>query len=64
MLAKYLSIPQVGFIVQTLPEQYQNLLKSRDCIDYDEMILTVLGVLENDRVRRLWQKQVFYSRFL
>lgn len=46
-------------IAAGLYEQYQNLLKSRDFIDYDEMILAALRVLENDSARRLWQKQVF-----
>jgi DNA helicase II / ATP-dependent DNA helicase PcrA len=46
-------------IAAGLYEQYQTLLKSRDFIDYDEMILAALRVLENDSARRLWQKQVF-----
>ncbi|HAX80081.1 MAG TPA: DNA helicase UvrD, partial [Cyanobacteria bacterium UBA11372] len=46
-------------IAAGLYEQYQNLLKSRDFIDYDEMILAALRVLENESARRLWQKQVF-----
>ncbi|GET37845.1 UvrD/REP helicase [Microseira wollei NIES-4236] len=41
-------------IAAGLYEQYQNLLKSRDFIDYDEMILAALRVLENDSARRLW----------
>lgn len=38
---------------------YQNLLRSRSLIDYDEMILAALRVLENDNTRRFWQDQVF-----
>lgn len=46
-------------IASGLYENYQDLLKSRDFIDYDEMILAALRVLENDSARRLWQNQVF-----
>ncbi len=46
-------------IAAGLYENYQDLLKSRDFIDYDEMILAALRVLENDSARRLWQNQVF-----
>ncbi|WP_138502203.1 ATP-dependent helicase [Nostoc sp. PA-18-2419] len=42
-----------------LYEQYQNLMRSRDFIDYDEMILAALRVLENDSARRIEQNQVF-----
>ncbi|MEH2129613.1 MAG: ATP-dependent helicase [Nostoc sp.] len=42
-----------------LYEQYQNLMRSRDFIDYDDMILAALRVLENDSARRYEQKQVF-----
>ncbi|MBW4554562.1 MAG: ATP-dependent helicase [Trichormus sp. ATA11-4-KO1] len=42
-----------------LYEQYQNLMRSRDFIDYDDMILAALRVLENDSARRLEQNQVF-----
>ncbi|MCL1472276.1 ATP-dependent helicase [Argonema antarcticum] len=42
-----------------LYENYQDLLRSRDFIDYDEMILAALRVLENENARRLWQNQVF-----
>ncbi|HEY9851491.1 MAG TPA: ATP-dependent helicase [Leptolyngbyaceae cyanobacterium] len=46
-------------IAAGLYENYQDLLKSRDFIDYDEMILAALRVLENESARRLWQNQVF-----
>ncbi|BAY13840.1 ATP-dependent helicase [Calothrix sp. NIES-2098] len=42
-----------------LYEQYQKLMRSRDFIDYDDMILAALRVLENDSARRLEQNQVF-----
>ncbi|MFB8787331.1 MAG: UvrD-helicase domain-containing protein [Potamolinea sp.] len=42
-----------------LYEQYQRLLKLSNYIDYDEMILGALRVLENESVRKLWQNQVF-----
>ena len=46
-------------IAAGLYENYQDLLKSRDFIDYDEMILAALRVLENESARRVWQNQVF-----
>ncbi|MEA5506086.1 ATP-dependent helicase [Halotia wernerae UHCC 0503] len=42
-----------------LYEQYQNLMRSREFIDYDDMILAALRVLENDSARRIEQNQVF-----
>src|SRR4028118_66242 len=42
-----------------LYQKYQALLRSRDFIDYDEMILAALRVLENPRARAIEQKQVF-----
>jgi len=42
-----------------LYEQYQNLMRSRDFIDYDDMILAALRVLENKNARRIEQNQVF-----
>lgn len=46
-------------IAAGLYEQYQTLLRSRDFIDYDEMILAALRVLNNESARQLWQNQVF-----
>nr|WP_068818348.1 ATP-dependent helicase [Phormidesmis priestleyi] len=46
-------------IAAGLYEQYQLQLKSRNSIDYDEMILGALRVLENLSVRERWQTQVF-----
>lgn len=46
-------------IAAGLYEQYENVLHSRNFIDYDDMILAALRVLKNDTVRQLWQKQFF-----
>lgn len=42
-----------------LYEQYEKLLKMSNYIDYDDMILGALQVLENESIRKLWQNQVF-----
>ena len=42
-----------------LYEQYQLQLKTRNSIDYDEMILGALRVLDDLTVRSRWQTQVF-----
>lgn len=46
-------------IAAGLYEQYQTVARSRDFIDYDDMILAALRVLENNAVRQLWQNQFF-----
>ncbi len=46
-------------IAAGLYEQYQIVTRSRNFIDYDDMILAALRVLENDTVRHQWQKQFF-----
>jgi len=46
-------------IAAGLYEQYQNLMRSHDLIDYDDMILAALRVLENENARRIEQNQVF-----
>lgn len=46
-------------IAAGLYEQYQNLMRSREFIDYDDMILAALRVLENNSARRIEQNQVF-----
>lgn len=46
-------------IASGLYEQYQNLMRSRDFIDYDDMILAALRVLDNKTARRIEQNQVF-----
>ncbi|MDX2211864.1 MAG: ATP-dependent helicase [Oculatellaceae cyanobacterium bins.114] len=46
-------------IAAGLYENYQALLQQRHLIDYDDMILAALRVLENDSARHVWQQQVF-----
>jgi DNA helicase II / ATP-dependent DNA helicase PcrA len=46
-------------IAAGLYEQYQNLMRSRDFIDYDDMILAALRVLDNENARRIEQNSVF-----
>jgi DNA helicase-2/ATP-dependent DNA helicase PcrA len=46
-------------IAAGLYEQYQQLMKAQDFIDYDDMILAALRVLENDAIRAMWQSQIF-----
>ena len=42
-----------------LYEQYQTLMRDRDFIDYDDMILAALRVLENESARKIEQRQIF-----
>ncbi len=42
-----------------LYEQYQALLQQRNFLDYDDMILAALRVLDNDSARQVWQTSVF-----
>ncbi|MDJ1182744.1 ATP-dependent helicase [Roseofilum casamattae] len=46
-------------IAAGLYQNYQQQLRSRSLIDYDDMILGALRVLEDVGARRLWQNQVF-----
>jgi DNA helicase-2/ATP-dependent DNA helicase PcrA len=46
-------------IAAGLYERYQTLLRQRGFIDYDDMILAALRVLENPSVRHLWQSQIY-----
>lgn len=46
-------------IAAGLYESYQAQLTARNLIDYDEMILAALRVLEDTTVRQFWQNQVF-----
>ncbi|MBV6624916.1 MAG: ATP-dependent helicase [Rivularia sp. (in: Bacteria)] len=50
---------QILKIAAGLYEQYQTLMRDRDFIDYDDMILAALRVLENESARKIEQKQVF-----
>ncbi|MEO0947101.1 MAG: DEAD/DEAH box helicase [Cyanobacteria bacterium J06641_5] len=40
-------------------EQYERLRRSRDLIDYDDMIVGALQALTSESVRRFWQRQYF-----
>lgn len=50
---------QVLAIASGLYEQYERLMRENNFIDYDDMILAALRVLENATVRQRWQNQVF-----
>ncbi|MGK7935265.1 MAG: ATP-dependent helicase [Xenococcaceae cyanobacterium] len=50
---------QILAIAAGLYEEYDQQLRSRDLIDYDDMILAALRVLEYHPIRMLWQNQVF-----
>ena len=50
---------QILAVAAGLYEQYQKLMRSRDLIDYDDMILAALRVLDNKAIRQMWQNQVF-----
>ncbi|MGF1494264.1 MAG: ATP-dependent helicase [Microcoleaceae cyanobacterium] len=46
-------------IAAGLYDNYQTLLQENSLIDYDEMILAALRVLQYDQIRRHWQSQIF-----
>jgi DNA helicase-2/ATP-dependent DNA helicase PcrA len=46
-------------IASGLYESYQHLLQQRGLIDYDDMIVAALRVLQDDATRHLWQSQIF-----
>ncbi|MGD1704996.1 ATP-dependent helicase [Dapis sp. BLCC M229] len=50
---------QVLTIAASLYQIYQEILRERQLIDYDEMILAALRVLQNESARKMWQNQVF-----
>lgn len=50
---------QILAIAAGLYQQYERLMRSREFIDYDDMILAALRVLEDDMICQLWQNQVF-----
>ena len=52
------SIPLMT-IASQLYQEYEKLMKSRNLIDYDDLILGALTVLENETVRKIWQSEVF-----
>jgi DNA helicase-2/ATP-dependent DNA helicase PcrA len=46
-------------IAAGLYEQYEDNLRQQNLIDYDDMILAALRVLDRPMARKLWQEQVF-----
>lgn len=46
-------------IAAGLYEYYQTLLQLRHMVDYDDMILAALRVLDHDSARQVWQQQVY-----
>lgn len=50
---------QVVTIAASLYQTYQEILRENKLIDYDEMILAALRVLQNESARKMWQNQVF-----
>ncbi len=50
---------QILKIAAGLYQQYQEFMRSRALIDYDDMILAALKVLEYEPMRIMWQNQVF-----
>ncbi|NET07480.1 MAG: ATP-dependent helicase [Symploca sp. SIO2B6] len=50
---------EIMAVAAGLYQQYQYTARSRDTIDYDDMILAALRVLSDKGVRKLWQNQYF-----
>ncbi len=50
---------QILAVAGGLYQQYQEFMRSRDLVDYDDMILAALRVLDYAPMRMLWQNQVF-----
>ncbi|MBE9098760.1 ATP-dependent helicase [Vacuolonema iberomarrocanum] len=46
-------------IAAGLYENYQELLQQRQFIDYDDMILAALRVLDDEAARQIWQGQIY-----
>ncbi len=46
-------------IARGLYQEYQTLMRKENLIDYDDLILGALRVLENDDPRKMWQEEVF-----
>ena len=46
-------------IAAGLYQEYQQSMRSQDLVDYDDMILAALKVLEYSPMRMLWQNQVY-----
>ena len=50
---------QILAIATGLYQQYQRLLREQNFIDYDDLILAALKVLDHPGVREIWQRQVY-----
>lgn len=50
---------QILAIAAGLYNQYQQLMTAQNFIDYDDLILAALKVLENETVRKTWQGQIY-----
>jgi DNA helicase-2/ATP-dependent DNA helicase PcrA len=50
---------QILAIAAGLYQQYERLMRARDLLDYDDMILAALRVLEKEAICQTWQNQVF-----
>ncbi len=46
-------------IASGLYEEYEKLMKTRNLIDYEDLILGALKVLENEAVKKIWQAEIF-----
>lgn len=46
-------------IARGLYHEYQTLMQKENFIDYDDLILGALRVLEDDNARKIWQEEVF-----
>jgi DNA helicase II / ATP-dependent DNA helicase PcrA len=58
-LADYLADYDVLSIAAGLYERYQEVLEMKGFIDYDEMILAALRVLDQPSARQFWRSQIF-----
>ncbi|WP_040655673.1 ATP-dependent helicase [Rubidibacter lacunae] len=50
---------QVLTVAAGLYEQFERAMRSREFVDYDDMILGALRALANEEVRHVWQQQTF-----
>jgi DNA helicase-2/ATP-dependent DNA helicase PcrA len=50
---------QILTIAAGLYEQYERLMKAKNFIDYDDMILAALRVLADEKLREEWRSRVF-----
>ncbi len=50
---------QVMAIAAGLYTEYENLLRAKQLIDYDDMIMAAERVLDNPEARKIWQQKIF-----